>query len=327
MSVLLIVAILMAVVSRLLASHNLVINQHQNVFEQDQALQYVLGAEVLAQEILRLDEEGSNSDHLEEQWAQQAIPFELDEGGFIEARIVDLHSCFNLNTVVTAPSSSPGGASPAGSGAPTAPGGTGGGSVNPLQALQKLMNDLEIPTDVADAWKDWIDIDEITDVGAEGSDYLLDTPPHLAPNRPVTDVSELRLVKGIEAEHYQAIRPHVCIRPGDDTLAINVNTASEAVLAALSPNINPSDAQAVVENPRSFDDLGDFVDIHQAFDSVQSALTVNSNFFLMQAEAQFGESRVSLETVLERSGGTVTVIQRDFGKLFRSSIEVEIDPS
>ena len=62
-SVLLIVAILMAVASRLLANHNLVINQHQNTFEYDQALNYALGAEVLATQALLLDAQETKSDH------------------------------------------------------------------------------------------------------------------------------------------------------------------------------------------------------------------------------------------------------------------------
>ena len=41
-SVLLVVAILVAVTTRLLAGHSLVVNHHQFTFEQDQALQYAL---------------------------------------------------------------------------------------------------------------------------------------------------------------------------------------------------------------------------------------------------------------------------------------------
>ena len=61
-SVLLIVAILMSVISRLMSSHNLVINQHQNTFEQNQALQYALGAEALARQALYEDFTNSGKD-------------------------------------------------------------------------------------------------------------------------------------------------------------------------------------------------------------------------------------------------------------------------
>ena len=67
-SVILIVAILIAVASRLMTAQNITINQHQNTFEQNQALQYALGAETLARQALRLDFEsgGNEVDHLEE---------------------------------------------------------------------------------------------------------------------------------------------------------------------------------------------------------------------------------------------------------------------
>ena len=91
-SVLLVVAILLAVASRLMANHNLVINQHQNTFEQNQALHYALGAETLARQALYEDltNSGPDSDHLGELWAQSTMPFELDEGGYLEAQVSDL---------------------------------------------------------------------------------------------------------------------------------------------------------------------------------------------------------------------------------------------
>ena len=100
-SVLLVVAVLLAVVSRLMANHNLVINQHQNCFEQNQALQYALGAETLARQALYEDftNSGTESDHMGEVWAQPVMPFELDEGGYLEAHVKDMHGCFNLNSV------------------------------------------------------------------------------------------------------------------------------------------------------------------------------------------------------------------------------------
>lgn len=338
-SVLLIVAILMAVISRLLAGHNLVINQHQNTFEQNQALQYVLGAEVLAQEVLQIDRENTgNVDHLEEQWAQRAIPFELDEGGFIEARIVDLHACFNLNSLSSTSTS------------PTSGNNTNGGavgnnlassddddenqsvaasrsrSVAATRQLQNLLTSLDVPAVIAENWRDWIDENELTDTGAEGSDYLLDTPPHLTPDNAVTHVSELRSVRDMEPEIYAAIEPHICILPDSNT-SINVNTASAEVLASLTRDVSVSDAQSIVDLVRTYDQVSEFTDENEDFLPVSSMLAVESTYFLLQAEAQFGESRVSLESILRRNGGNITVLQRDFGRLFRSSIEVDIDPS
>ena len=75
-SVLLVVAILIAVTTRLLAGHSLVVNHHQFTFEHDQALQYALGAESLARQILYEDfiNSGKDRDHLGETWARQSMP-------------------------------------------------------------------------------------------------------------------------------------------------------------------------------------------------------------------------------------------------------------
>jgi type II secretory pathway component PulK len=51
-TVLLITAILVGLTTQILSSHHLVIAQHQNSFEQEQALQYAIGAEELARQAL-----------------------------------------------------------------------------------------------------------------------------------------------------------------------------------------------------------------------------------------------------------------------------------
>ena len=195
-SVLLVVAILMAIASRLLASHNLVINQHQNTFEANQALHYVLGAETLARQALYEDltNSGKDSDHLGELWAQQTMPFELDEGGFLEAQLRDMNGCFNLNSVV------------------------GADGQLAMERLQRLARNVGIQPQIADTWKDWIDNDiEVTGFGAEDRDYLIAQPPHRTPNEPVTDISEIYLLQNLDREQVAQLLPHVCLLPDSET--------------------------------------------------------------------------------------------------------------
>ena len=87
-SVLLIVAILVGLSTQLLSNHHLVVSQHQNSFEQNQALQYAYGAEELARQLLFDDFSisGPGVDHLLETWAQPVLPFKLDEGGYLRLR-------------------------------------------------------------------------------------------------------------------------------------------------------------------------------------------------------------------------------------------------
>ncbi len=301
-SVLLIVAILMAVASRLLASHNLVINQHQNTFEQNQALHYVLGAETLARQALYEDltNSGKDSDHMGELWAQQTMPFELDEGGYLEAQLRDLNGCFNLNSVV------------------------GSDSKVAIERLQRLATNVGLQPQIAETWKDWIDDDiEVTGFGAEDRDYLIAQPPHRTPNQPVTDISELYLLQNLDREQIGLLLPHVCLLPDSETL-ININTANAHTLASLDKGLSLAVTEPIVAEERSFADTGEFIQVNEDFVPVAAALTVNSQYFSLHAQAQVGSSSVTLQSLLYRDpdSGVVTVLKRDFGKLFRSNLTV-----
>lgn len=301
-SVLLIVAILMAVASRLLASHNLVINQHQNTFEQNQALHYVLGAETLARQALYEDltNSGKDSDHMGELWAQQTMPFELDEGGFLEAQLRDLHGCFNLNSVA------------------------GSDSKLAIERLQRLATSVGLQPQIAEAWKDWVDDDiEVTGFGAEDRDYLIAQPPYRTPNQPVTDISELYLLQNLDREQIAQLLPHVCLLPDSETL-ININTADAQTLAALDKGLTLAITEPIVAEERSYANKDEFIQAYEDFVPAAAALTVNSEYFSLHAQAQVGSSSVTLQSLLHRDpdSGVVTVLRRDFGKLFRSNLTV-----
>lgn len=301
-SVLLTVAILLAVASRLMTGHNLVINQNQNAFEQNQALQYALGAETLARQALHEDftTAGPGKDHVNEIWAQQIMPLELDEGGFLEAQVRDLNGCFNVNAVV-------------GANAPKA-----------LERMKLLLNNLGLQPQIADAWKDWIDGDaEITGFGAEDSEYLIAEIPHRTPNSIVTDLSEFALLQNITRDQLSVLLPAICMLPDPDS-KLNVNTADIHALASLDKSITASIAEGAVAEVREYGAVTEFTGEFNEFTPLASELSVTSEYFQIHATAQVGSSSVSLLSMLHRdaSTGEVTVLQRDFGKLFRSSLVV-----
>ncbi len=339
-SVLLVVAILLAVASRLMTGHNVVINQHQNVFEQNQALQYVLGAETLAMEALRLDfeglpgQEGGNaSDHLGEQWAQALPPFELDEGGFLEAQLRDLNNCYNANSVLDPPSVVPGrGGAGTGGDDNRDPRAAGGSGSSPASHFRTYLSALSLLPEIADEWLSWVDVDDLNGRG-EDADYALSQPPHRTPNIPVTDVSEFALLASVEQEDLAVLRNTVCLLP-DTGLRINLNTAPLEVLVAYATAQNQSRGQGQLSNLGLLESFASEEraygpdeplpqDIAQMFPSP----VFTSNYFEMHATAQVGSSSVTLRSVLYRnqSSGEITVLQRDFGKLFRSRLTVEIE--
>ena len=236
-SVLLIIVILLAVASRLLAGHSLTITQNQNVFASNQALQYALGAESMAREALRQDLTGGGPgvDHMNEVWAQQVLPFELDEGGFMEARLTDLHNCFNLNNLA------------------------GSAGKDATDQFKRMLSNLSVQPNLADAWIDWIDADSnVTGFGAEDSEYLIAEVPYRTSNQPVRDLSELNLMQNVTAEEIALVQPEVCVLPVGDT-RINVNTAGLHTLAALDAGISPAVAEAVVSEVREYTTVDDFL--------------------------------------------------------------------
>ena len=299
-SVLLIVAILMAIASRLLATHDLVITQHANTFAQNQALHYVLGAETLARQALYEDltESGPETDHLNELWAQPTMPFELDEGGFLEAQMRDLNGCFNLNNLV--------------------------GSENNLavERFQRLASNLGIQPQIAQTWKDWIDADEeVTGFGAEDRDYLIAQPAYRTPNRLVTDLSELYLMQNVDPEQLALLLPHICLLPETDTL-INVNTANAQTLAALDKGLTLDMIEPMTLEERTYESIDSFIVENEDFAPAADALSTKSAYFLLHAQAQVGDSLVTMQSLLYRNpeSGVVEVLRRDFGKLFRSNL-------
>lgn len=295
-TVLLITAILVGLTTQILSSHHLVINQHQNSFEQDQALQYVLGAEELARQALYDDfvNSGPGVDHLEEFWAKPALPFDLDGVGFLQAYVVDLHRCFNLNSLS----------------------GTAG-TLN-HQRFKRLLSNMELSPDISDLVKDWVDSDQITmGFGAEDSAYQLRQPPYLAANQVMVDISELNMLADVERAQMQLLAERTCLRP-DTSLKINVNTASAITLSALDPTVTLDDALAITQLPRNFLTLDEFISSNPAFNPAREDLSVSSEYFLLVAQAQLNRSRVSLRSLMQRdpSSGAITLIQRDFGKRF-----------
>ena len=76
------------------------VRRTSNMIAQDQAMFYLLAAEEWSQRILREDKKDNNFDALSETWAFELPPLPVT-GGSIQGKISDLHSCININSLVT----------------------------------------------------------------------------------------------------------------------------------------------------------------------------------------------------------------------------------
>ena len=304
-TVLLIVAILVGLTTQLLSNHHLVISRHQNSFEHDQALQYALGAEELVRQVLYDDfiNTGPGVDHREEPWAMALLPFEIDQMGYLEARVRDLNDCFNVNLLANA--------EPA----------------KELERLKRLLQLLNLDVALADLIKDWIDDDQqVSGFGAEDNVYLERTPGYRTANAPMGDLSELMLLADISQEAFAQLAPHLCALPTSQN-RMNVNTASALALAMLDPNIDEDSASSLVAEHRNYQSTEEFIQVYPDFAAVLDQLQVTSDYFLMHVRVQLGDSRLSLASLFFRdpSTGFVTLLQRDFGKLFQTTLQIQAD--
>jgi general secretion pathway protein K len=260
----------------------------------DQGLQYALGAEAWAADILREDlEDSPESDHLGEIWATEIDPLPI-EGGFIQGALEDLQGRFNLNNLVTL---------------------EGEEDEVMIEQFQRLLQLVEIDPGLAGAVIDWIDPDTEPrfPVGGEDDAYSRADPQYMAPNSMVTSPSELMAINGFDAEAYARIAPYVTALPRGTLL--NVNTASEVVLASLSDEIDLNTAASLVDERGG----GEFASVETTFQGLVSELMLPrldtvSDHFLLSGRVTIGDTTLRIRTVLQRhDSGLTRTLFRSFG--------------
>lgn len=278
-----------------------------NLLTLDQAHEIALGGERWAIAILARDRRGeappgqslsadddnsADVDSLEEGWAQPLPPIPV-EGGQIAGRIIDLQGRFNVNNLVA----------------------DGAVDALALARFERLLETLEIDRGVAQAVVDWIDADGETTFpsGAEDDFYIARGEPYLAANQPLVTVSELLLVRGIDNEIWTRLKPHVTAQP--EATAVNVNTASAAVLGALAEGLDSGTAEQLAgraaEEP--FESVEEFLgeDVLADLEIDSNRIAVRSDHFRVRATVVLGRVEYTLYSWLQRDdNGASRVLRR-----------------
>ena len=278
----------------LVAKQNVSFHRTETLQRSQQAWFVARGAADWVKTLLETDAKDNDFDYLGEFWAQPVDYLPVDNG-VLSGRVIDLSGRFNLNNL-------------------NQPDPQGARAVEVFTRLIRSLNDLQgiDPDAIVSAIRDWIDADAETRFpgGAEDGIYLSKSPAYRAANRPFESVTELRLVEGVTPTLYQQLLPLVTALP--EYTQININTADERLLLALSDPPSPSDIASFVEirNEQPAEDpqqitadaiLGPGVDAND--------LAVKSHFFLLEGEANIGRGRVRLYSLLYRStSGAVKVI-------------------
>lgn len=286
---LLILALGASISSAMLWERNLATNRSALLLTQSQAWQYDLGAEAWAQQILRRS--FGKNDTLGSTWAKQLPPLPI-QGGALTGHIEDLEGRFNLNNLINTD-----------------------GKLNQeaYASLQRLLQALEIPPQIANAIVDWEDPDDkVRSPGGAESGYYASLDPVYAPaDAPFVSVTSLRLVRGVTPAIYARLAPYLCALPV--ATPVNINTASAPVLAAITPGTTLAQAQQLVKmrGQNGYQSVQAYEQVAQR--KLKFPVTLKSSFFLLTVTTSIGNTRLSLYSVIYRNQrGLTRPIERSF---------------
>lgn len=310
LTVLLLVAVMSVVAVAILDDVRFSVRRTTNAETQSQAQWYAAGAETLAQtQIKRLLTAGPTRTPLDPEWNGRPYSFPVD-GGTLTATVTDGQACFNLNSLVL---------------------GFGEDLVaRPLGAAQfrALGRAVGAPDSrmqaIADALTDWLDADSSPlPLGAEDGAYAGLGKPYRTGGVMLAEVSELRAVKGVDADTYDRLRPWVCALPTSRLSPLNVNTLTteQAPLLTMLTGglLPPQRARAVIAaRPRDgWPDAAAFwaqpaVVALPVDPEARDQITVLTRYFDLRVDVELGGSHAVRTALLEAgSDGRVrTVIQR-----------------
>jgi len=233
-----------------------------------------------ARAVLSDDRRASAVDHLGEPWALRLPPIPVQDGelvGFID----DQQGAFNLNNLAA----------------------DGKLDARQLARFRRLLEILALPAGLADALADWIDADNEPQPqnGAEDAYYLALSPPYRAANRPLIEVDELALVRGFDARIRARLAAFVTALPAPS--ALNVNTASPEVLAAVIDGLDLDAARLLVTRRSAayYRTPADFLNqLREGATVPAQDVRVSSDYFLATMRVTSGEAQARGKTLLAR---------------------------
>lgn len=285
--------------------------QHQINYQQ--AYWYSIGVEALAKVGIKQSYEDGDTINMSQAWALEEQVYPLDYG-LATGRIIDKQSCFNVNALSVIEADTQ--------------------SSRPflVETLRTIVESADIEPYqsevIADSIWEFVDSDDrvTSDVGVEDATYESFSPPYLTANHLMADNSELRAVYQVSGDVMEKLHPLLCALPTSQ-FKLNVNTVSESnsvILEALfSPDLNSEAAKELVAN-RPFDgwdNIEAFMEEaniaslqSQTKENAQPYLTVDSQFFELDALVEVDESQVRIRSLLySQDREDITVVRRRFG--------------
>ena len=167
-------------------------------------------------------------DALTDVWAVPFPPMPL-EGGTVSLSIVDEGRKINLNAMVQ-------------NGQPNLPA---------IQKVQRLFTILDVSPDLVQGIVDWITPNNGTGLGGGIGDYYAGLKPPYQPRYgAMPTIGDLSMVQGFNEAIFNRVSPFLTVMP---ETAVNANTASPQVLAALEPELTEDQKIVAGDNRRTHD--------------------------------------------------------------------------
>jgi general secretion pathway protein K len=224
-------------------------------------------------------------DALTEPWAQPIPPLPLG-GGTVTVSIVDEARRLNINDLYNPQNRAV--------------------DSDEEAIFSRLVELLGISANVVPEVEDWLDPDSIESPGgAEEAYYLRLKPPYEPRNGPMPTIGDLRALKGMDDLTFLKLASYVTVSQEN---AININTASPELIAALRPEFadNPKLVQEIVTvrmfHPfTNITDVGNLPGVGQFLSDISGQLTTRSNYFTIIGQGDFAGARRRIYATFQRS--------------------------
>jgi len=233
-----------------------------------------------------------------EMWAQPSIPIPF-YNSFVFITIQDEYGKLNLNSLVKAQTGRP----------------TGGVNEGMYKVFQRLLENIDVDIEVADAITDWIDADN--DGYYEYGIYQSKEFPYDCKNYYLDSLDEIKLIDGVTPEVFQKLKKHVTVG-STKSKKININTASPELIMALHDNISRPLMETIINARKeaSFKKIPDLKELSGFEDYLSwneeistgevlfsSLIGVNSKTFSVSVTTTIGEVTRSAEAIYwDRNG-------------------------
>ncbi|MBV34791.1 MAG: general secretion pathway protein GspK [Rickettsiales bacterium] len=339
-TVLIIFSVLSILAVQILNSQQMHVQRTANIINGARAYQYMYGAEVFATDQLSnyFKESKAERVHRNQPWSQGAISFEIEQGlGQLEGQIRDMHSCFNINSVLMEPPSvgeeGTGGNLRSGnnlgndSGGVRRTGDTNDSGMPGVDLFAKLIEphlgeETVSPQALATALKDWIDEDQEPSGidGAEDYTYTGLEVPYRTADTLMAHTSELVVVKGFTPKIYESIKELICVLPTTEG-TINVNTVKPEhadLVWILLEDVELSQVKQALEDlPEDGYDQTSFFEAlgsGKISEKGKGRLVFDSKYLLLSARARVNTGTAVVHSLMLKNDTNFHVIARHIGE-------------